>query len=516
MDPGASDNPERLDRGSGAHEWHLAVSTLVQQAAQAVGVVAMFVAITIVARRLTLSAFGAYGLLLSFTTYVLFIQASIETAAVKAIAEAVDRQERDRAFTIAVTVYTLAGLVAGIVVAVLGTLLLPVFDIPSDLRHEAQLSILAVAGITFVGWPLKTFQDVLRGSRQFVAASVADVAAYLTVGVSVSVLALSAAPLSVIVAAGASIPLCTGVASGLIFLVRRLPYGYRRSELTRQRLRSFLGLSNYFFVMGAADFVVYSLDRTILAAFRSTAAVGLYEGPVRAHNLIRQIDGALSVPVLPTAAGYLAEGDIQRARDLLVRGSRYTFAAVVPLVIVFMVLAKPILVVWLGEKFAGAATAMSILVAYWLVNASTGVSGGILVAANRVRVLTLYAVAVAVLNLLLSLALTPSLGLDGVVLGTTIAAVLSGPWVIALSLSTLQVGIGFFAREALLPAYLTGALLAAALLVVRLTVSLNNAFTVAAVALASIGAYWAIYYLVWLQPGERNLVKNVGLAVIRR
>jgi O-antigen/teichoic acid export membrane protein len=517
MNREASEGPGRLGRGtSGAHEWHLAVSTLAQQVAQVVGVLAMFVAITILARRLTLSEFGAYGLLLSFTTYVLFVQTSIETAAVKAIAEAVDERARDQAFTIALTVYAAAGLAAGVVVAVLGTLLLPLFDIPAELHHEAQVSILAVAAITFAGWPLKTFQDVLRGSRHFVAASVADVTSFVVVGISISALALEAAPLSVIVAAGASIPLCAGLTSAIIFAAKRLPYGYRPSELTRARFRSFLSLSNYFFVIGAADFVIYSLDRTILGSFRSTAAVGLYEGPVRAHNLIRQFDGTLSVPVLPSAAGYLAQGDMQRARDLLVRGSRYTLAAVVPLVIVFMVLAKPILIVWLGDKFAGAATAMTILVAYWLVNATTGVVGGMLVAANRVRVLTLYAVLVAALNLSLSLALTPSLGLNGVVLGTAIAAVATSPWLIAVTLSTFGVSMGELAREAWLPAYLTGAVLAGALVAIRVSVPLDNALTVAAVALGALGVYWAVFYAAWLGPGERALVKNLGLAIIRR
>src|SRR5262249_24783890 len=160
------------------------------------------------------------------------------------------------------------------------------------------------------------------------------------------------------------------------------------------------------------------LDRAVLAAFRSTSVVGLYEGPVRAHGLVQGVHGTLASTVLPASARYIAEEDAVRTRELLVRGTRYVVAVVVPLAIVFMVLARPILVVWLGPKFGTAATAMTILVGYWLFNANTGVAGSMFVAAGRLRALAIYAVAVAALNLILSIALTASFGLNGVVLGT--------------------------------------------------------------------------------------------------
>src|SRR5262249_7070855 len=152
--------------------------------------------------------------------------------------------------------------------------------------------------------------------------------------------------------------------------------------------------------------------------------------------------------------------DAARTHDLLLRGTRYTLAAVVPFTIVLMVLAKPILEVWLGAKFAVAATAMTLLVAYWLINANTGVAGNMLLAAGRARRLSLYAGAVAAVNLALSLALTPSFGLNGVVLGTTLAYVLGFPFFLAMTLSTFDVSLTEFAREAWVPAYLTGAAVA--------------------------------------------------------
>ena len=38
-----------------------------------------------------------------------------------------------------------------------------------------------------------------------------------------------------------------------------------------------------------ADLFIYALDRVVLGLFRPAATVGLYEGPVRAHNVVRQV-----------------------------------------------------------------------------------------------------------------------------------------------------------------------------------------------------------------------------------
>jgi len=501
---------------SGEHEHQLAVGTVVQQASQVVAVLAMLAVVTVLARRLTLTEFGTYALLVSLTAYVQFVQGSVETAAVKAIAEATDQDARDRAFSTAISMYVVAGVAVAVVIATLGTALLPIFGIPARLEHQAHLSVLALSMITLAGWPLKVFQDVLRGAQQFTSAAVAEIVAYSTVAVVLITLTFADAPLWLLVAIGASVPLAIGATSAGLVRARRLPYRFHRHSVGRESVRGFLHLTTYLFFIGVSDLVIYSLDRAILASFRSATTVGLYEGPIRAHNLVRQLHGTLAGVVVPASARYLAERDVMRTRDLLVRGTRYTVAAVVPLTIVLMVLARPILTTWLGPEFGVAATGLTVLVAYWLLNANTGVAGSMLVAAGRVRQLAVYAALVAVLNLALSLALTPSLGLNGVVLGTTLSYVVLFPFFLRLVLATFEVPLRELAREAWVPGYVTGAVLAVALLAIRATVPLDSFAVVAALSLGALLGYWGLYYLVWLRPAERTLVKNVARTLVGR
>ena len=501
---------------SGEHERRLAINTMAQQASQVIIVLTSLVAITVVARRLSLPEFGTYGLLLSLTAYVSFVQGSIEVAAVKSIAESADQRMRDEAFSTALSLYVAAGVGAGVILAFGGAALLGIFNIPARLHHEAQMSVVALGVVTCIGWPCKIFQDILRGTQRFVDSASAEIAASFVVGGLLIALAVNDAPLWLLVAAGGSPPLFIGIASALIVFWRKLPYHFRRSEVTWAAVRAFGRISSYLSLVGVSGLVIYSMDRAILAAFRSPAIVGLYEGPVRGHNLVQQVHGTLTIPG-PPGGNALSRRKRHgaHARALVARYAVHPRRRV-PVALVFMILAEPILRVWLGPKFAVGATAMTLLVAYWLINANTGVAGNMLVAAGRARWLAGYAAAVAAANLLLSLALTPAFGLDGVVIGTTISYLIAFPFFLAKTLSTFPVGLAELAREAWLPAYVTGAVVGVALLAVRLTVKFDSLVQLAGVGLLAMLLYWAIYYAAWLRPNERALVKNVAAALVRR
>ena len=68
---------------SGRHERQLATGALAQQFALAVNTLIMLAVVTVLARSLTLSAFGTYGLLVSIASYLLLVQTSVEAAAVE-------------------------------------------------------------------------------------------------------------------------------------------------------------------------------------------------------------------------------------------------------------------------------------------------------------------------------------------------------------------------------------------------------------------------------------------------
>jgi O-antigen/teichoic acid export membrane protein len=195
-------------------------------------------------------------------------------------------------------------------------------------------------------------------------------------------------------------------------------------------------------------------------------------------------------------------------RALVLRGSRYTLALFVPLAVTAIALAAPLLEVWLGHRFRTGAAALSILVSYWLVYGALAVTPGLLIGAGRARSVARLMVLVAAANLALSLALTPVVGLEGPALGTAIPYLVAFPFLLRLALSVAPVRLGELARQAWLPAYSLGAVLAGALVLARSVLDIHTLPLLAAVALGGVAAYWLCFYLLWLDTGERRLIRD--------
>lgn len=508
----------------------LASGSLAQQAAQVTGLLAMLAIFVVLTRQLSLAELGVYGLLNALAGYLLIVQNAAAGAAVRAMAAAPDASDAARAdrvalersqgsiaFSTAAMLYVAAGAACGLLLAGLGVALAEALDLSTELARQARLGAVAVGAVTFVGWPLTVYRDALRARGRFVLAAGTETVALIAYMALVLGLAVAGAPLWAVVGAGAAIPLLAGIGCAAVAGVVGLPWRLRPRLASRATARELLGLAGYISLSEAASAAVYVLTRVILGISRSPGTVGLYEGPVRAHNLVRALNAAVTVTVLPTAAGYRAAGDDRRLRELLLRGSRYTLALIVPIAVVGMVLAAPILgLLDNGDSsFRPAGSAMAILLAHWTLNGISGVAAAMLVALGGARDLARWALLVASASVALALVLVPWLGLDGAALATTLAYVALFPYLVRITLRVVPVSPGELARRAYAPAWALGAVLAAGLAAVRLTLDPETVPGVAAAALGGLAAYWVVYYLVCFDRDERALVRQMTALPLR-
>lgn len=488
----------------------MATGTLAQQAAVGMTIVVSLIVTTALGRTLSLAEFGVWGLTLSFVGYITFIEGSVSTAAIREMSQATTDEARDRAFTLTLTTYTIAGLLSGTIVAVAGLLLLDVFKIPADLHGQARDGIVALAVIIAVGWPAKAFSDLLQATQHFklyAGAQIVGSLAYLVT--MVSLLLWVGPPLWVLIATTGLIAVAIALVSAAMVAAIRLRARVELRLLEPGHIRRFALFSGSMFAMSMTDIIIFQADRTVLAVFRSAATVGLYEAAVRPSTFVRQLQGTLAVTVFPTGARFIADRDDERLRQLLIRGTRYILAATAPLSVVFIVLSKPILEVWLGPRFVDAAPALSILVGTWLLGSATGIAGSLTIAAGRVRAMLGYSWGLALVNLALSLALTPAFGLEGVVIGTTAAYLLMTPVMVRIAVTTLPVTVGELVRQSWWPAYSLAGALAVVLVVVNSVVGLHGLAPVVATVAAALAVYAAAFWILHLDPGERLLLKQL-------
>jgi O-antigen/teichoic acid export membrane protein len=486
----------------------LASGALVQEIAQASGLLVLLVIVTVLARRLSVAELGAYGLVASLAGYLLVLRNSVASAAVRGMASALDRVERGRMFSAAAALYVVVGLVTGVLIAA-AALAIGGLILDGELGRDAQLGGLGLGIVTGVGIASTVNLDALRAERLFVRAALTEIVAVCLQLALMLSLIFGGADLAWVIAFSGAIPLFSGVLCAVVARRSGLPVHFQRAAVTRDRTMQIVPTAGWLLVVELSNLAMYAFSRVILGAYRSPAAVGQFEGPVRAHNLLYALSGALAVPVVPTASRYVAGGEARRLRELALRGTRYTLALFVPLCVTLMVLAEPILEVWLGDRYGEGATALAILVSYWLLYGGLIVTPGFLVGAGRARSVGLIMLGAAVLNLALALVLTPELGLEGPALATAIPFVLAFPLMLRVGMDASRAPLAELARRAWLPAYSLGLGLAGLLVVVRLSLDPVTLPAVLVTAAGGVLGYWLAFYLVVLRADERRLARSL-------
>ncbi len=486
----------------------LASGALLQQLAQGSGLLSLLVIVTLLARRLdSVAELGTYGLVSSLSGYLLVLRNSVASAAVRAMASAPEGEERASVFGVARRLYALVGAATGLLIAGVAVVLAATV-LDGTLARDARVGGLGLGALTAVGVAASIHLDRLRAERLFVTAAGAEIVAVAVNLALMVTLILSGADLALIIALSGALPLLSGLICAV--LVRRRGLSVRATPGGERRHRAaIVPTAGWLLVIELSNLTMYASGRIVLGAYRTPAAVGVYEGPVRAHNLFYALGGALAVPTVPTASRYVAEGDERRLRELAVRGSRYTLALFVPLVVTLMALAEPIIEVWLGSRYSGGATALTILVAYWLLYGALIVTPGFLVGVGRARQVAHIMVVLAVCNLALALVLTPKLGVEGPAVATTVPFVLAFPLMLRNGLLATGVRIQEILRRAFVPAYLLGLVLAAILVALRLLLEPEALASVCVTAVGGVLAYWTACYLLVFDAGERALVRGL-------
>ena len=144
----------------------LATGSLAQQAAQVSGLVAMFAVITVLARKLSLTELGVYGLLNSLAGYLLIVQNAAAGAAVRSMASARDEREGSAAFSTSALMYVAAGALAAVALTAVGLILAATLDLSPELARQTRLGALAAGAVALVGWPLTVYRERARSASR--------------------------------------------------------------------------------------------------------------------------------------------------------------------------------------------------------------------------------------------------------------------------------------------------------------------------------------------------------------
>jgi O-antigen/teichoic acid export membrane protein len=497
---------------------HLLRSTASNVAGQVVVLGVWFVLTPFMVHRLGAANYGLWVLVASLVAYGNLLDLGVGAAVTKYVAELRARGRSDEASDLIATALAMYCVVALLVVlaSVPFALVVPdLFNIAPEQRSDARWVVFLTGLGLAVSLPTATAYAVLRGLQRFDLNNLIGVSSTIVqAAATVAVLLLGG---GVVGLAAIAMPLILLTQVPMLVVIRRiapdLRIGLRGAQ--RRLVRTVASFSTSALVINGAGAVKTQTDQVVIAAALPLATLAPYSLAQRISQLPMQLTYQFVRVLFPLASELHGREDRARLRALYVGSTRLTLAMFVPVGVGLMVLAKPFLAAWVGERFAADAHIAVILIAAGFFEVALWPAASMLIGINVHRPTAVFAGASALLNLGLSVVLVGRIGVTGVALGTLVATGLEGLVVVPFAMRRYGVRARTMLSEALAPGLLPAVPAVLALFVLRAALAPSS--LVAIVGVGAIGGlvYAAGYLSFSASADERLALRRIALGTLR-
>lgn len=271
-----------------------------------------------------------------------------------------------------------------------------------------------------VGFPCSVFGAIVRGFMDPYMTSLISIVTSLTVVTVNIVMLLAGYGIVPLVAAITAIRTLSYFAYWRN--ARRVfpPLQIRAGAFRASRLRELTGFSMALLLIDLANKLNYSTDAIVIGTYMSTAAVASWAIAQRPVDLAQRFSNELNLAVFPLVVSNAALGRDDRLRTIFLYGTQLSLAVVIVLAICLILLARPVIALWVGPDFGDSVSVVYVLAFVLMIRIGSAAATTLLEGAGQHRLLAVSTVAAGIANLLLSLLLVRSFGLLGVALGTLI------------------------------------------------------------------------------------------------
>jgi O-antigen/teichoic acid export membrane protein len=227
----------------------------------------------------------------------------------------------------------------------------------------------------------------------------------------------------------------------------------RPSSFRRDRLREVTGFSVYSSIIDWANKLNYELDEIVIGIFLGPAPVAVWAVAERIISGTQRLTNQGNAVLFPVIVDSEATNKIGRLQKIMVEGTRLSLATVLPIALVLIVLAEPLIRVWIRKtEVMGAVPIIQILAFAVALRVGNATSTTLLKGAGHIRNVALVNIGTGIVNLILSAILIGPFGLPGVAIGTLIPVAFSSIFILfPMACRRVDLPVGYAFRRAVWP-----------------------------------------------------------------
>jgi O-antigen/teichoic acid export membrane protein len=368
-------------------------------------------------------AFGIWVLIFSVTGYYGLFDLGIRSSIIRYVSKysaTDDREKLTRFINTSLFTYTCIGVVSMALTTVLSSLIERFFHIPPGMHSQARLLLLMVGASVSLGFPLGVFGGMLEGLQRFYILNWTSIASTLVRAILIVHFLHRGYGLLTVALITVSLPIVSSIVRGIIaFRLCPVPLGSRYIDRD-----SFRHMANYggttFLIMVAAR-LRFRTDELVLGTMMSAVAVTYFNIGARIVDYAQEIVSNQAQLFVPMASHSEATGNLERVRKIYIAGNRVCAFLIFPVTAILIILGKHIIRIWMGARYVPHSyPVLVVMIVGFALMLMQAASTRILFGLGTHRTLGWITVIEGLSNLVLSIALVPSLGIVGDALGTSI------------------------------------------------------------------------------------------------
>ncbi len=367
--------------------------------------------------------YGIYILVVTFTGYLGLMDLGVGGATVKYIAEFISRDDDKKVTDIISASFTLF-VIIGILAAIALFILSYCFDVFFKVDIASMIIIKHLFWVASVSslfiWPGRIFDYALQGFQRYDRYAINNIIFTILIGISAYIIFNRNYGIVCFLAASSILTILKYLSSYFIvkksLLKEKIHFPYFKKDI----FKIIFDFSFYTFLSSLAGILIFNLDTIIVGAFVSLAAVTVYNVGFSIQQGFRMLNSLIGGPLFPAYVEMEGKSEYEKQKLVLFKGTKYLGFIFIPMVLVTLIFAKPLIIYWMGDMFVMSVMPAQILISFWLFNGILEIGSGMLSAKGMVKIIFKLLFLNAIINLVLSLILVRFFGIIGVALGTTI------------------------------------------------------------------------------------------------
>jgi O-antigen/teichoic acid export membrane protein len=485
------------------------INTISNFIGRIINLAAWFILTPFILLNLGSTAYGLWILVGSVVAYGALLDFGIAGAITKYVAEYHAKNQLGEAKSLVATalvLYILFGLLITLAAIAFAPFFPQLFNVSTE-QHETAILLVIFSGFN-MGLAIISASTtaVLRGMQRFDLMNILGVASTLLSAVgTVIVLLWGGGVIDIVIVSIVVIFVMQIPAIYLIYKIApELRFGL--ASPNQRMLRKVSSFSSSLFLIHVGGQLETKTDEIVIGAFLPISAITPYSLARKISNLPQIFTEQFLSLILPMASGLHANNEQTRLRSLYVVSTRLTLGAFLSFGVSLVILAGPILTIWVGKEYAPYAYLVFILALASFMDIPSWPAGFVLQGMARHRFIAIIALSSGIANLVLSLLLVRYFGITGVALGTLIpTTIFSLGFVMPYAIRVIGVTIREMYKEVILPTFVP--IVPAGITAYLLREFFEPSTIIPTLVIAAIGSF--IYLAIYLKSSRCKFERSI-------